>query len=488
MRLTVVALAIAACSSKGHERSAEPPAETRPPAVQVADAAQRLDARSFSSDAAAGVLKRWLAAQNQGDFAAYERVYGPSFTGVKRVGKTARSFDRAGWLADRKRMFRKKLRVAAAAVTIAPDGHGGGTITFEQTWSSGRFKDVGTKRLFVAPGARGMQIVREVMLDSTVKSQRGVFYRVGRALWRAEADGSGARKLGRIDRSSMFTEPAVVSANLGSVAMIRDKDLYVREIDRGVETRITEHGGGNDGEIHTSIQGWSPDGRWLLYRVNQEYRGEMAVDVPDGVELGTFILDVRTKHSRKHEYKGDFVAFSDDSRWLLITRTGKQHKAMTLYRVARDGADRDKVVVTLPIHVGPFARQTHMAGGTIAYVEGQHLTVSPTSGKGKPVVAQGDHRRAWQSLRVAPGGKKVAVVRRVKGARRNAAQPIAVLDLRAGDTEPRQVASCNKTCSFCWYDDDHLLISAPLRMVDARTGKSLGLKVGGGVVVPVGVP
>jgi hypothetical protein len=72
---------------------AERPAPTKPGAT-----------KPLESDARA-LLASWEAAQNAGDFAAYERLYAKRFTGVKRSGPRTRSFARAGWLEDRKRMF-----------------------------------------------------------------------------------------------------------------------------------------------------------------------------------------------------------------------------------------------------------------------------------------------------------------------------------------------------------------------------------------------
>src|SRR5262249_27020631 len=51
------------------------------------------------------LVDAWLAAQNRGDFAAYEKLYAQKFTGVRRSGTRTVSLDRAGWMRDRKRMF-----------------------------------------------------------------------------------------------------------------------------------------------------------------------------------------------------------------------------------------------------------------------------------------------------------------------------------------------------------------------------------------------
>lgn len=107
----------------------------------------------------------WLAAQNQGNFAAYEALYAPGFTGTKRVGKVQKTFDREGWLQDRKGMFRAPMSVEATelVVTGAPPII---TIDLTQRWEQGTFADVGTKRLVIDVYRSADPILREDMLSS----------------------------------------------------------------------------------------------------------------------------------------------------------------------------------------------------------------------------------------------------------------------------------------------------------------------------------
>jgi hypothetical protein len=117
-----------------------------------------------------GVLDAWLAAQNAGDFAAYQKLYAPKFSGIKRVGKRKSVFDRAGWMIDRGKMFKKPFRVQSAGVHFAI-GKSGATISFTQSWFSGAFSDEGPKRIAIvrSDGADGkMLITREEMLESKV--------------------------------------------------------------------------------------------------------------------------------------------------------------------------------------------------------------------------------------------------------------------------------------------------------------------------------
>lgn len=44
------------------------------------------------------LLDAWLAAQNAGDFAAYEALYAQRFTGIKRVDARSQRFDRSGFV------------------------------------------------------------------------------------------------------------------------------------------------------------------------------------------------------------------------------------------------------------------------------------------------------------------------------------------------------------------------------------------------------
>jgi hypothetical protein len=109
----------------------------------------------------------WLKAQNSADFASYAEVYAARFYGVKRSGPRTYTFDRAGWLKDRKRMFGPAVGVEAADLTLRVGAHSA-TVEFTQTWSSGKYKDVGPKRLVLVPSAQGARVAREEMMASTV--------------------------------------------------------------------------------------------------------------------------------------------------------------------------------------------------------------------------------------------------------------------------------------------------------------------------------
>ena len=69
---------------------------------------------------ARGVVDGWLAAQNAGDLAAYDKLYAARFTGIRRSGPRTVRFDRAGWMRDRARMFGKPMTVAKPDRTQSP--------------------------------------------------------------------------------------------------------------------------------------------------------------------------------------------------------------------------------------------------------------------------------------------------------------------------------------------------------------------------------
>jgi len=124
-----------------------------------------------SVDAAAvqAVVDAWLAAQNGGDFAAYERLYAAKMEGVKRAGPRTSRFDRAGWLADRQKMFAgKPMTVGIRDVQIGGSA-AAPTVRFVQTFRKGKFADEGPKQLVLSRGpSGGLTIAREEMLASTI--------------------------------------------------------------------------------------------------------------------------------------------------------------------------------------------------------------------------------------------------------------------------------------------------------------------------------
>jgi hypothetical protein len=154
---------VAGC--KNNEKSAAPaPAEAARPAATPPAAAPPA---AITRERAQALLDQWLAAQNRGDFAAYQALYADRFEGVKRVGERVRRFARAGWMADRKRMFAKPMEVEAREAAIATTATTA-EVRFVQRWRSGTFEDLGPKRLLLVLDGGALEIAREEMLRSEV--------------------------------------------------------------------------------------------------------------------------------------------------------------------------------------------------------------------------------------------------------------------------------------------------------------------------------
>ncbi len=118
------------------------------------------------------LLDRWLQAQNGGDFAAYSELYAQKFLGIKRAGARTKRYQRKGWLKDRGKMFKGKLKVKAKDVEIR-QGAGLVILSFIQTWQSRRFKDVGPKQLVLVREGENLRIAKEEMLHSKVSGEEG---------------------------------------------------------------------------------------------------------------------------------------------------------------------------------------------------------------------------------------------------------------------------------------------------------------------------
>lgn len=111
------------------------------------------------------LLTNWLAAQNQGNFPAYEALYAQTFTGIRRSGPRTVYLERAGWMIDRQRMFRKKMTVNISDIRIEHDKEPL-LILFRQTFQSGTYQDVGTKQMRLQREGGVLRIGYEEMLNS----------------------------------------------------------------------------------------------------------------------------------------------------------------------------------------------------------------------------------------------------------------------------------------------------------------------------------
>ncbi len=167
-------VALALCSLLGckAERHADigaggPTASTSVAARAAGPDASAAAAPSFDATAARAFVERWVAAQNQHDFAAYSTLYAAHFEGTKRVGSYSKRFDRAAWLRDRQPMFRDGVIVQAAALRVSGSA-GAVRAVFTQDFVAPGFHDSGTKELFLVAQPSGLAISREEMLASQV--------------------------------------------------------------------------------------------------------------------------------------------------------------------------------------------------------------------------------------------------------------------------------------------------------------------------------
>jgi hypothetical protein len=169
----IVLLAISAgCSGRDEARQAPPTAPARPSAGTGSAAPAgggAAPARAITAERARAVLDAWLAAQNRGDFDAYEKLYAFRFEGVKRAGKRVVRFARLGWMEDRRRMFGKPMEVEAREPDVSTAASSA-EVRFTQRWRSGRFEDLGPKRLLLVAEGEQVVIAREEMLRSDVVS------------------------------------------------------------------------------------------------------------------------------------------------------------------------------------------------------------------------------------------------------------------------------------------------------------------------------
>lgn len=143
---------------------ATPEPESRPPA-QPATVAATQPAPEVAEREARAVIEAWIAAQNAGDFSAYQAVYAATFTGIRRSGQRTVPLDRAAWMKDRRRMFERSMTVQIDDLEISPSPDGA-SLRFGQTWSSGSYTDTGVKAMTLVRDGGALRIVREEMLSS----------------------------------------------------------------------------------------------------------------------------------------------------------------------------------------------------------------------------------------------------------------------------------------------------------------------------------
>jgi hypothetical protein len=179
-RLILLLGALAAACDRAGAESAElepgsnpAPEQATPPlapsSAAPAPASSVAGATAVQIDRASVVafVNRWAQLQNEGNFAGYSSLYAPELSAIERVGETATVFDRAGWLADRRRRFDSEARVLVSGIELLRS-ETTLAVVFEQQYSSASFSERGNKALTLQRAGEGWRIVREERLGSEV--------------------------------------------------------------------------------------------------------------------------------------------------------------------------------------------------------------------------------------------------------------------------------------------------------------------------------
>lgn len=157
-----------ACEKRADDAPSPPVPPAHPgPTAAAAEAIPPPATRVEHEKAAREAMTEWLRTQNEGDFDSYSRLYARQMLGIKRSGDRTRRLDRAGWIADRKQMFRKPMVVRLSGLRIDVLSRAV-VASFVQRWSSAKYQDVGPKRMVFVLEKDGWRISREEMLRSTV--------------------------------------------------------------------------------------------------------------------------------------------------------------------------------------------------------------------------------------------------------------------------------------------------------------------------------
>lgn len=156
-------------------------------------------AAAAESPEARDLVKRWTEAQNSGALETYDALYAKRFTGVRRSGTRVFRFDRAGWLKDRARMFKKPMVVEVEGLSVTGAAREI-EVRFTQKFAQGTYRDSGTKHMILVREDGALKIVREELLDSTIPAnpQRGKgdfagFVIDGKLVLDGDADASWAK-------------------------------------------------------------------------------------------------------------------------------------------------------------------------------------------------------------------------------------------------------------------------------------------------------
>lgn len=168
----------AATLSVAPKASSAPPPASAASTAAVLPAAPSAPAGPATKEAVTAELKAlladWVSAQNGADLGKYFALYDDaSFKGTKRIAKgKEKTYDFAGWRADREKLLAAKPKVAADNPQFVTWHDGkladkAATITFVQRWKAKGYADHGKKVLTLVRTDKGLRITREEMVAAS---------------------------------------------------------------------------------------------------------------------------------------------------------------------------------------------------------------------------------------------------------------------------------------------------------------------------------
>ncbi len=284
------------------EGSAKPAApKTKKPGEVVATE------NAISDAQVKALLDRWVKAQNDGDFEAYQAIYADKFLGIKRAGERTSKFARDGWLKDRAKMFKAPMKVEVRDMQVRSVSETA-VVTFTQYWSSKSFEDVGPKQLVLVKDDDALRIAREEMLRSEIRKDDGKFKDTGlhfvfSGMVAFEHGGSPAGALQPFGGSAAFNvrRPA-------SDAKV-PKSLTTFDVEgKSCEAKV--------------------DGSWFAVQVDPHFA---QVQHWDGELEASKSLSDRQKHAEVWQMGRPIAALSikgcPDARWAVSSEAKDQHRA-----------------------------------------------------------------------------------------------------------------------------------------------------------------
>ena len=121
----------------------------------------------LTDEAVRNLIDRWEKAQDAQNFRFYQSCYGQPFQGIKRVNKSAKTYNYNSWMNDRRKMIGEAINldieVKNLQVFIESDT---ATAEFDQYYRSVKYSDYGPKIMKVKMFPDGAKIVYEELKAS----------------------------------------------------------------------------------------------------------------------------------------------------------------------------------------------------------------------------------------------------------------------------------------------------------------------------------